>query len=76
MDKQKHKHKCSKCGVVWEHDLAKIRREKHTLKKAHTCPKCGTEQYEQYWGPRPATTLTEQSNEQRSQATLNSNHLP
>jgi predicted Zn-ribbon and HTH transcriptional regulator len=40
-----HSHKCGKCGFVWEHA-----NEFKGNVKAHTCPKCETEQWERYDG--------------------------
>lgn len=40
-----HKHKCDNCGHVWEHDGADIICGKLDTTKAHTCEKCGEEQY-------------------------------
>ena len=34
-----HKHKCEKCGNVWEHDGDKVQGD--PFDDAHTCKKCG-----------------------------------
>lgn len=45
-----HKHKCSSCGTIWQHsdscgddDLA------------HSCPRCGIQQWDKYYGARSVT---------------------
>lgn len=42
-----HQHKCSDpyCGTVWQHDG----RESKGNANAHTCPKCGTEQWNRHY---------------------------
>lgn len=47
-----HKHKCS-CGFIWEHeDIC------GGDFRAHTCPECGQEVWEQYEGRGKAKVLS------------------
>jgi len=39
----RHRHKCPKCGVIWEHDAIPLR-------VAHTCLDCGGVTFEKYFG--------------------------
>lgn len=49
----KHKHKCpnQSCNYIWEHEdeCADLQSEAEAT-LAHTCPKCGREQWFKYWG--------------------------
>jgi len=38
-----HKHRCETCGFIWEHETNCINNT-----KAHTCIKCGAEQWHWY----------------------------
>lgn len=48
-DEGPHAHKCSACGMVWEH--AGIPRTSRSFRHAHACPGCGAEQVEKHAGP-------------------------
>lgn len=48
----KHKHKCSKCGCVWEHGS-----EAAGLGREHSCPLCGDMQWYRYDGPEAVTKV-------------------
>src|SRR5215471_3135134 len=41
-----HKHKCGKCGFIWEHETDDCMNNT----PAHTCRECGTEQWFWYEG--------------------------
>ena len=45
-----HRHECGDCGYVWEHSN-KCRGND----AAHQCPKCGEEEWGQYFGEKPPT---------------------
>lgn len=49
-----HRHRCSKCKLVFQHDPREIDGEneqhQHQHSAAHQCPSCGTSQYEIYQG--------------------------
>ena len=40
-----HRHSCTKCKTVWEHP-----NEAHGNDEAHKCPKCGKQEWTQYFG--------------------------
>jgi len=42
---QTHKHKCFKCGHIWEHGSNCINN-----KESHTCSECGAEVWNKYYG--------------------------
>ncbi len=42
-----HKHKCSNCGNAWKHSNKNLGDV-----KAHTCSKCGEEEWDKYHTPR------------------------
>ncbi len=48
-----HRHKCRKCGYIWEHGNTCVNDE-----KAHTCSKCGTEEWYWYQGPQAPVVTT------------------
>jgi predicted nucleic acid-binding Zn-ribbon protein len=41
-----HSHRCNKCGAVWSHATSDEWRTARAWVEAHTCPACGTEQFE------------------------------
>ncbi|MEN9605040.1 MAG: hypothetical protein RJB39_725 [Candidatus Parcubacteria bacterium] len=47
---RRHRHRCSNCGCIWEHDDSC-----YDNTEAHTCPTpgCGEEQYRKYNGMMP-----------------------
>lgn len=45
-----HRHKCDKCGYVWEHANTCVNNT-----ALHTCPGCGTEEWYWYKGPEAPT---------------------
>ncbi len=56
-----HKHRCSRCHQVWEHDeddltQDKVTQEQHEL--AHTCPTCFVPEWWHYLGQAPVTCTT------------------
>ena len=46
-----HRHKCEKCGYVWEHSNSCAGSDSD-----HECPKCKTEEWCWYEGPEPPTS--------------------
>lgn len=38
---EKHKHKCERCGFIWEHDNEVAGEPDEIRHCAHTCPGCG-----------------------------------
>jgi len=52
-----HKHKCKKCGYIWQHEnsCGGPDTDKRAV-KAHTCVKCGEEQWWKYDGKEKAET--------------------
>lgn len=53
MSEPTHKHKCWKCGLIWEHP-------DHCggVTEAHTCPKCHVEQWDRYRGSEAVSIVT------------------
>lgn len=47
-----HKHKCGKCGTVWEHGS-----EAAGYGSKHSCPRCGEMEWRKYEGPEDVTSL-------------------
>lgn len=45
----KHKHQCTGCRTIWEHDP-----QKSLTPEAHQCPGCGKERRLVYYGSEPA----------------------
>ena len=43
-----HRHKCPRCGCVWEHHWCNV-----GIDPPHLCPRCETEQREPYRGDYP-----------------------
>lgn len=41
----KHKHRCTKCKLIWEHDERSA-----GVNPYHNCPNCNKEQYFKYLG--------------------------
>jgi hypothetical protein len=50
----RHKHKCPRCGCIWEHDDALAVADCDVHDAAHRCPACGTWETERYDGAEPA----------------------
>jgi predicted Zn-ribbon and HTH transcriptional regulator len=44
-----HSHQCTNCYYMWKHSGRRANRaSKEEMKKMHSCPKCGTEQWLRY----------------------------
>jgi len=48
-----HNHKCDDCGVIWHHDPKAIPDDDRAHTVAHSCPACGTQQYEKLGTGKP-----------------------
>jgi len=48
--KDEHKHKCAKCGTVFDHD----RNDLGNYELAHSCPRCGHDERQKYFGELPS----------------------
>jgi predicted nucleic acid-binding Zn-ribbon protein len=52
-----HKHKCDRCGAVWQHPDTCFGDE-----RSHLCPNCGEEQTWKYFGNEKADYIQRSKN--------------
>lgn len=60
-DNGTHRHKCE-CGFIWEHEnncsMQIMKAGGKDNKQAHTCRKCGREQWQKYYGANSAVFVS------------------